>query len=296
MIAVAGLVMLILAVGVWIPGVVGTATAALLPWCGLALLALAVCALVFARRTLIVLIAPVLVWGLAIAPSAPGLAAATGSDTNASFAIVSQNVRAHSGGAAASAAGLAASGADVIALTEVDAASLAAARDALAADYPHAYAIGTVAVWSRFPIIEAEALSLGLDWKRALRVVVAAPQAEVAVYVMHAASVRPGVQQERDTMLTGIADAVADDPRDAVVVVGDFNAASADPALGAIRAQLDWVRPTDGSLGFTWPAGVPLTRIDHAFVRGLEVRGSTTMRAGTSDHLATVTTLATTGD
>lgn len=285
--------MLALAVGIWIPGVVGTVAAALLPWCGLALLALAVCALVQARRVLLVLIAPALVWMLAIAPSAPGLAA-VGADPTASFEIVSQNVRAHSGGAAASAAEIAASGADVIALTELDEGSLAAARDTLAADYPHTYAIGTVAVWSRFPILEAEALSLGLDWKRALRVVVAARHADVAVYVMHAASVRPGVQEERDTMLTGIADAVAADPGDAIVVVGDFNAASADPALGAIRSQLDWVRPTDGSLGFTWPSAVPLTRIDHVFVRGLEVLASTTMRAGTSDHLATVTTLATT--
>ncbi|KAA0961338.1 endonuclease/exonuclease/phosphatase family protein [Microbacterium sp. ANT_H45B] len=297
-IAVAGLVMLALAVGIWIPGVIGTVAAALLPWCGLALLALAVCALVRARRVLLVLIAPALVWMLAIAPSAPGLAApglaAVGADPTASFEIVSQNVRAHSGGAAASAAEIAASGADVIALTELDEGSLAAARDTLAADYPHTYAIGTVAVWSRFPILEAEALSLGLDWKRALRVVVAAPHADVAVYVMHAASVRPGVQEERDTMLTGIADAVAADQGDAIVVVGDFNAASADPALGAIRSQLDWVRPTDGSLGFTWPSTVPLTRIDHVFVRGLDVLASTTMRAGTSDHLATVTTLATT--
>ena len=57
------------------------------------------------------------------------------------------------------------------------------------------------------------------------------------------------------------------------------------------RSQLDWVRPTDGTLGFTWPATLPLARIDHVFVRGLAVLGSTTMRAGSSDHLATVTTL-----
>ena len=156
------------------------------------------------------LLVPILVWVLAIAPSTPGFASGA-PDGTSTVEIVSQNVRAHSGGAAESAADLAASGADVIALTELDADSLAAARDTLAADYPHSYAIGTVAVWSRLPIADAQALSLGLDWKRALRVVVSAPGADVAVYVMHAASVRPGVQDDRDAMLSGIADAVAAD-------------------------------------------------------------------------------------
>ncbi|MFJ4997470.1 endonuclease/exonuclease/phosphatase family protein [Microbacterium sp. NPDC088619] len=288
-IAVAGLVVLAMVVGVWIPGVVGTAAAALLPWWGLALGVLSVIALVRARRVVLVLLVPILVWVLAIAPSAPGFASGA-ADQTSTVEIVSQNVRAHSGGAAESAADLAASGADIIALTELDADSLAAARDTLAADYPHSYAIGTVAVWSRLPIADAQALSLGLDWKRALRVVVNAPDADVAVYVMHAASVRPGVQDDRDAMLSGIADAVAADTAESVVV-GDFNAASADPALGAVRSQLDWVRPTDGTLGFTWPASLPLARIDHVFVRGATVLESTTVRAGSSDHLATLTTL-----
>ncbi|MEV4735610.1 MULTISPECIES: endonuclease/exonuclease/phosphatase family protein [unclassified Microbacterium] len=287
-IAVIALVLLLLVVASWVPGIVGTAASVALPWIGLILLALVVLALVRARRVLLLLLVPVVVWALAMGPSAPGFAAATASDAT-TLQIVSQNVRAHSGGAAASAQELAATGADVIALTELDAESLAAARDALAGDYPHSYAVGTVGMWSRYPIGDAEALTLGLDWKRAMRVTVETPEAEVAVYVMHAASVRPGHQQGRDTMLSGIADAVAADPASSVVVVGDFNAASADPALADLRARLDWVRPTDGSLGFTWPAGLPLTRIDHVFARGLDVLTSTTVRAGNSDHLATVT-------
>lgn len=290
-IAVAGIVVLAVVVGIWIPGVVGTAAAALLPWCGLALGVLSVIALIRSRRVILVLLVPILVWALAIAPSAPGLASGA-ADQASTVEIVSQNVRAHSGGAAESAADLAASGTDIIALTELDADSLTAAREVLAADYPHSYAIGTVALWSRFPIADAQALSLGLDWKRALRLVVDAPDAELAVYVMHAASVRPGVQDGRDAMLSGIAEAVAADTAESIVVVGDFNAASADPALGAVRSQLEWVRPTDGTLGFTWPAALPLARIDHVFVRGLTVRHSSTMRAGSSDHLATKTTLA----
>ncbi|WP_435743988.1 endonuclease/exonuclease/phosphatase family protein [Microbacterium sp. PMB16] len=286
--AIAGVLLLIAVVCSWVPGIIGTAAAAALPWTGLALGVVCVLALFLARRVLLLLLIPTLAWALAIAPSAPGLSATPAAGATP-IEIVSQNVRAHSGGAAASAAELAATGADVIALTELDGDSLTAAQDALAAEYPHSYAVGTVGVWSRYPLTDAQPLTLGLDWKRALRVEVQTPDADVAVYVMHAASVRPGHQQDRDTMLSGIADAVAADTAESIVVVGDFNAASADPALGAIRSELDWVRPTDGTLGMTWPAALPLTRIDHVFTRGLDVLSSTTERAGKSDHLATVT-------
>lgn len=292
--ALSSLFLLVVIIGSWVPGFVGTAAAAVLPWSGLALLLVAVLTLFLARRVLIIVLIPALVWALAIFPSLPGFGPAPSSDA-ATLTVISQNVRAHSGGAAASAAELAALGADVIALTELDADSLTAARDALASEYPHSSAVGTVGVWSRFPLSDAQPLTLGLDWKRALRVEVQTPDAAMAVYVMHAASVRPGHQQDRDAMLSGIAEAVAADAAESVVVVGDFNAASADPALGAIRSELDWVRPTDGSLGMTWPAALPFARIDHVFVRGLDVQSSTTQRAGNSDHLATVTRVSVRG-
>jgi vancomycin resistance protein VanJ len=74
-------------------------------------------------------------------------------------------------------------------------------------------------------------------------------------------------------------------------VVGDFNAASTDPAMNALRTEMDWVRPTDGSLGLTWPASFPLARIDQVFARGVTVLSSTTVHAGSSDHLATKTVI-----
>jgi len=244
-------------------------------------------ALFLARRVLIVVLVPVLVWFLAMAPALPALPSSAA--PAAELTIVSQNVRARSGGASASATEIARSGADVIALTELDGDSLAAASAALADDYPHSYTVGTVAVWSRYPLANAEPLTLGLGWRRALRVEVQAPSTPVAVYVLHAASVRPGQQHDRDVMLNGLAAQIAADPVTALVAVGDFNAPSTDPALAALRAEADWVRPTDGSLGFTWPAAFPLVRIDHVFTRGLDAVASSTMRAGNSDHLATVT-------
>ena len=270
----------------WVPGFVGTAVAAVLPWLGIVVLVLLVTTLFLARRALILVLVPALLWVLAIAPALPGF---PGTAADSDLVVVSQNVRAQSGGAAASATALASTGADVIALVELDGDSLAAAQDVLAAEYPHTYAVGTVAVWSRYPLTDVEPLTLGLGWKRALRVEVQAPTAPVAVYVLHAASVRPGHQQDRDTMLSGLAAQVAADPADALIAVGDFNAPSTDPSLSALRSEADWVRPTDGTLGLTWPAGVPMVRIDQVFVRGLDVVTSTTMHAGNSDHLATAT-------
>ncbi|GGM46883.1 endonuclease/exonuclease/phosphatase family protein [Microbacterium saperdae] len=289
-VALAALILLLATVCSGIPGVIGTAGAAILPWLGLGLLAVLLTAALLARRVIVLTLVPVLVWVLAMAPSLPGLPVA-GTEGTTPITVASQNVRAQSGGAAASAADLAGNGADVIALTELDGESLAAAGETLAGDYPYSFAVGTVAIWSMYPIADVEPLFLGLGWKRALRVEVQTPTTPLAVYVLHAASVRPGHQQDRDTMLAGLADAVAADPAAALIAVGDFNATSADPALSAIRAQADWVRPTDGTLGFTWPAAFPLARIDQVFVRGLSVLSSTTIRAGNSDHLATVTSI-----
>ena len=286
----AAVILLLAVICSGIPGMIGTAGAAVLPWLGLGLLAVLITAVLVARRLIVLTLVPVLVWILAMAPSLPGLSVAATEGTTP-ITVASQNVRAQSGGAASSAEELAAQGADVVALTELDGESLSAARETLAADYPYSSAVGTVAIWSTHPITDVEPLFLGLGWKRALRVEVQTPTAPLAVYVLHAASVRPGHQQDRDTMLAGLADAVAADPAAALIAVGDFNATSADPALSAIRAQADWVRPTDGTLGLTWPSAFPLARIDQVFVRDLSVLASTTIRAGNSDHLATVTTI-----
>ncbi|MFJ6531811.1 endonuclease/exonuclease/phosphatase family protein [Microbacterium sp. NPDC091662] len=291
--AAAGVALLLVIACGWIPGIVGTAVAAALPWLGLVLLALLIAALFLARRVVVVILVPALLWILAVAPALPTFPGQTGSESASASAseltVVSQNVRARSGGAAASATELAQSGADVIALVELDGDSLTAAQNALAGQYPHSYTVGTVGIWSRYPLTNAEPLTLGLSWKRALRVDVQAPSAPVAVYVMHAASVRPGHQQDRDTMLSGLAAQVASDPAESLIAVGDFNAPSTDPSLAALRAEADWVRPTDGTLGLTWPVSFPLVRIDQVFVRGLDVVASGTVRAGNSDHLATVT-------
>lgn len=273
----------------WIPGVVGTIGAVLLPWLAIPLVLALVVAVWTARRSIAVLLVPTLLWVTAMVPALPGFDATAQGD---SMVVVAQNVKAESGTAAESAQAAVDEGASVIALTELDADSRAAAQSALDDDYPYRYEVGTEGIWSRYPLGAGEPLSLGLGWKRAARVTVQAPAGDVSLYLVHAASVRLGEQEGRDEMLSQVADVVAADRSERVLVVGDFNAASTDPALRPLRAAADWVRPTGISPGFTWPASTPVARIDHVFARGLDITSSTSFRAGSSDHLATRTVLA----
>lgn len=272
----------------WIPGPVGTAVAVLLPGLGVIAIVVTLATLLLVRRAAIPASAAVAVFLIAAAPAMPAFASTPGTT---SISIVSQNVRAQSGSGAASAQDLIAQHPDVVTLTELDAESRTAAADVLEESYPYSYAVGTVGVWSRHPLTDGEPLDLGLGWNRALRVTVQAPTGDTVVYLVHAASVRPGAQDARDEMLAELAATVRDDDAPRVIALGDFNAATTDPALLPLSAELTRARSTDGGTGFTWPAGFPVVRIDHVFQRGFAVARSDTLRAGTSDHLAVLATL-----
>ncbi|KAB2807226.1 hypothetical protein F9L07_27465 [Pimelobacter simplex] len=274
-----------------VPGVAGTIGAATLPWAGLLLLPLLVLALL--RRSWASLAAPVALglWLVALAPALPAvLSSGTDDAEGTAVTFASQNVEADSGTSAASARTLAGLDSDVIALTEMDASARAKAAEALAPTHPYAYTAGTVGLWSVYPLSNTQGLTLGLSWKRALRADVAAPGGTVRVYVVHAASVRPGQQAGRDSMLDHLASEIDADDSPRLVAMGDFNAATTDPALKGIRRHLSEPRSTGLSFGFTWPARFPLVRIDHIFERGLTVLGTRVAKAGSSDHRAVLAT------
>lgn len=273
-----------------VPGVAGTLGAATLPWAGLLLVPLGLLALL--RRSWSSWAAPVavVVWLVALAPALPDVLGGEASARGTPVTFASQNVEALSGGSADSARTLAGLGGDVIALTEMDAAARTRATEALARSHPYSYTAGTVGLWSVYPLSHAEGLTLGLTWKRALRADVALPGGTVRVYVVHAASVRPGQQAGRDSMLGHLADLLAADHATRMVAMGDFNAATTDPALRGIRRHLAEPRPRGLTFGFTWPARFPLVRIDHIFERGLSVLGTRVAKAGRSDHRAVLAT------
>jgi vancomycin resistance protein VanJ len=146
-------------------------------------------------------------------------------------------------------------------------------------------------MWSKFPIVNAQPWDLGLGWQRALAADIDTPSGPVSIYVIHAGSARPGDHANRDTMLTNLAGVLPNDENDRVIAVGDFNAASNDRSFEAITRELTEPNQTDGMFGFTWPVGFPAARLDHFLQRGMTVTANTVLPAGSSDHLAILTTL-----
>ncbi len=288
-----------------LPGPAGTFFAIILPWLWIPALLCVACLPWVQRRARAVLLVPLLAWGLMAAPAliplqqqaAPQAQAQSGAENGTGsgrITVASQNVKAGSGAdsTARAAGALAERGADVVVLVELDDAGRSAAREVLAERYPHAYTVGTVGIWSRYPLNNTRALGLGLGWKRALAADVETPRGTLTLYAVHAASVRPGEQDARDEMLRDLSRVITDDDAPRAVAVGDFNAVGQDPALAGIRSTLAEPPQSTPSFGFSWPSGLPLARIDHVFQRGLLPQENTMMRAGDSDHLALVASFA----
>ena len=274
----------------WFPGSVGTLNASALPWYGWLLpVLLAGAVATRRRRAWLAAIAPALAWLIIVAPTALPLGGSGTALDEGSLTVATQNVRGGEGTAVESARVLAAEGAEVIALVELTGADREAAAAELSGSHPYSYSVGTVGLWSAYPLEFEKPLDLGLGWKRALSADVLAPGGTVSVYVVHAASFRPGIHTERDTMLRNLGDLVPLDVSERLIVMGDFNATTFDPALRPLLSTVSEPRTSGLSWGFTWPTSLPVARIDHIFERGLTAADSRVMSAGTSDHRAVVT-------
>ncbi|WP_368496764.1 endonuclease/exonuclease/phosphatase family protein [Herbiconiux sp. A18JL235] len=263
-----------------------------LPWFGLAVPALFIAALVSRSKAAIgSALASALVWAVLFVPAIVPLSWSAPTASATTLTVASQNVEDGSGTAAESATALAATGAQVIALQEMDADARDQVEAVLSESHPYSYGIGTVGMWSTYPIENAQALDLGLGWQRGIAADLATPTGAVSIYVVHLASARPGDHATRDEMLANLADFVPRDENERLIMVGDFNAGSSDRHLTALTDQLSEPNQNGGGFGFTWPASAPVTRPDHLLQRGLQVVSNETMTAGDSDHLALVTTL-----
>lgn len=275
----------------FIPGVFGTYIATALPWLIAAVAVLLIAAIATARRRAwLVALVPLCAWLIMVAPLILPLSGSSAAASEGTIVVASQNVQAGSGTAGDSARTLAERGADVIALEELDGAARESAAEALNDSHPYSYAVGTVGLWSRYPIVNEQPLDLDLGWSRALAADLETPAGLVSIYVVHAASLRPGVQSDRDDMLNELGATLERDENDRIIVAGDFNATVTDPALRSIQRTVSEPNQSGLSLGFTWPSESPVARIDHIFQHGLKAVSSTVVRAGESDHLAVVTT------
>ncbi|GAA1983966.1 endonuclease/exonuclease/phosphatase family protein [Isoptericola halotolerans] len=262
-----------------------------LPWCGLVLAGLGLLAVL--RRTALGGLAVLFATGVWLWVCLPFLAPAASGGGD--LVVVLHNVADTNTDPAWTARVLLGPEPDVVTLVEVTPELADEFERSFAQALPHSALQGTVGVWSRHPITDADPVDLrppGVDtsWDRGLRVVLDTPGAPgLAVYAVHLPSVRLGAQGltsgPRDDSLRMLGDVLAADGARAVVVGGDFNTVLADGAFDPVLAQ---VETPPGSLGFTFPARLPAVRIDHVLARGAEVTGISTLGRTASDHLPVV--------
>ncbi|MFC7989402.1 endonuclease/exonuclease/phosphatase family protein [Streptomyces pilosus] len=268
-------------------GNLGSLTETFLPWLGLFIPLLLVLALVRRSATaLIATILPAAVWlnlfgGLLSDKNVPG----------GDLTVVTHNVNADNPDPARTARDVAAAGADVLALEELKASKVPAYESALAPAYKHHAVVGTVGLWSKYPLTDVKAVDIRLGWKRAMRATVSSPAGQVAVYVAHLPSVRVKMEagftaRQRDKSADALGEAIAGEPLPNVVLLGDLNGTMNDRALNAVTSQMRSTQGAVGSgFGFSWPASFPMARIDQILVRGAEPESSWTLPATASDHL-----------
>jgi vancomycin resistance protein VanJ len=290
---VAVLVAVVLAFPGVVPNAVGGAGSLVetfLPWLGLAVPLLLVVALV--RRSAIAVVAvvvPAVVWavvfGERLLPAGSGAA-------EQDLIVVQHNLADDNPDPAGTARALAGAGADLVAVEELTREALPVYEVALSPTLPHRILVGTVGLWSRYPLADARPVDIrpagvGGDWNRGLRSAARTPYGEVAVYVVHLPSVRlrlPGGfgTSARDESAAALGAAIAAERLERVVVAGDFNATLDDRGLAPVTPRVSAAR--DG-FGFSWPAAFPVARIDHVMVRGAVPVATWTLPATGSDHL-----------
>ncbi|MBL3668660.1 endonuclease/exonuclease/phosphatase family protein [Streptomyces sp. M2CJ-2] len=286
-----------------IPNVVGNLGSLIetfLPWLGLAVPVLLLLALVRRSATaLVAVLLPAAVWlnlfgNLLIDRTGPG----------GDLTVATHNVNAGNPDPSGTARDVAASGADVLALEELKASAVPTYERALAPTYKYHAVVGTVGLWSKYPLSDVAAVDIRLGWERAMRATVTTPEAQVAVYVAHLPSVRVKLEagftaRQRDKSADALGSAIAREPLENVVLLGDLNGTMNDRALNAVTSQMRSTQGAAGSgFGFSWPAAFPMARIDQIMVKGAEPESSWSLPRTASDHLpiAARVKLATPGD
>lgn len=269
-------------------GHLGSLLESFLPWLGLAVPPLLGVALL--RRSALALITlplPVAAWlGLFAGVLAPA------ADEPYDLTVVQHNVSDENPDPAGTVRGLLQVSPDLIALEEVTEQAMASYAAALAPAYPHAAVQGTVGLWSKFPlsdvrVVEIRPRAIVDVWSRGMRATVRLAQGDVAVYVAHLPSLRLGWKHgfgstRRDGSAEKLGAALAAEPLDKVLLLGDLNGTLDDRGLDPVTTQLASDR---SDFAFSWPAPAPLSRIDHVLARGSTVTRVWSLPRTGSDHL-----------
>ncbi|MFF0215017.1 endonuclease/exonuclease/phosphatase family protein [Streptomyces vinaceus] len=271
-----------------LPGRPGSLLETFLPWLGLPVPLLA--ALAVLRRSAVAGLAallPAAAWlGLFGGHLLPGPEPAPG------LLAVQHNVGDENPDPAGTARALAATGADLLALEELTPAALPAYAQVLAPRYPYHAVAGTVGLWSKHPLADVRPVDIrpagvGEGWNRGLRATARTPRGEVAVYVAHLPSVRLGpahgfgsLRRDESAVLLGAA--IAAEPANPLVLLGDLNSTVDDRGLEPVTSRME---PPSRDFAFSWPASLPLARIDQVLTRSASVTRIRSLPATGSDHL-----------
>lgn len=283
--AFSGMLALLIACHTAVPDVAGAGTMidSIAPWLGLAIPVLLVMGLLFRTRATVAVLLPALVWGLAFGRPPIPHAEASGHE----LVVATQNLYAGNDDPASTAAALSGSGADVIGVQELPGPAREQVARVLGAEHPNHATIGTVGLWSRYPVDNVERIDLGLGWTRAMRARVHLPDGPVTVYVAHLPSLRPGTIDGRNDALRELGETLRNDRSPRAVVLGDLNTASTDRAMDLLPSK---ARPprrgTRDGFEFTWPANAPVVRLDHVLSWGLEPVTSSRLHTSGTDHRA----------
>ncbi|MFD7624252.1 endonuclease/exonuclease/phosphatase family protein [Streptomyces sp. NPDC059802] len=268
------------------PGNLGSLLETVLPWTGLAVPVLLLAALL--RRSVPAVIAALLLGAVWCAVFA-SLFLGGHSDAEPNLTVVTHNVNATNPDPAATVRTLLAADPDLVALEEITGDALPAYRKVLDPRLTHSVHIGTVALWSRYPITESRRLTIDPGWSRSLRARIQGPNGPVAVYVVHLPSVRVGVSgftiARRDDTLTALDRALDHEEQKKVLLLGDLNGTTTDRNLAPLVSRLTPAEDKAGTgFGFSWPAAFPIARIDHILTRGVTPTDAWTLPATASDH------------
>ncbi|MEV7006806.1 endonuclease/exonuclease/phosphatase family protein [Streptosporangium sp. NPDC051022] len=296
LVAVTGtLVALVLVGHRWLPNWhgMGNTLDSALPWFGLAIPLLALAALAGWSRTAAAgALIPAVTWGVMFGPAFLRTAGSGPWDLR----VVHQNVNFANPDLAGTARALRVTGADILVTAEMpgDPALGDGTIDPTFARvidpvYPYRFPDNPgVAVWSRYPF---EGRPQEVPWvPRSRYATIHTPQGPVRLYAVHLASFRPGepaVIALRNAEVAALADAIRADPSPRIIVVGDLNTAATDRQMRLLTESLSPAAEQAGTgLQFTWPAALPVVRLDHVLTRGFTAVDSRVLPRSVSDHRA----------
>lgn len=269
-------------------GRLGSLLEAFLPWLGLVVVVLFGVALL--RRSAIALVAlvlPVAAWAYLFG----GLLLPVGEPGAQDLVVVQHNVSDENDDPAGTARALADAEPDLIALEELVPRALPVYEKALAREFPYHEVRGTVGLWSKHPLtgarlVDIKPRGIAEAWSRGLRAVVRTPHGDIAAYVAHLPSVRvraSGLASSwRDESAGLLGRAIAAEELRNVILLGDLNGTVDDRGLAPLTSRMN---VAERGFAFSFPAALPLARIDQVMARSATVGHIRTLPATASDHL-----------